>query len=409
MQDRERTLRSARHASRSGRVAAAGLMVAAAAVLASAAKAEPTLKIGVLGVMSGPSASWGLVSKYSAEAGAAMYNEKGGVEIGGEKYKIEIVSVDDKADPKLAVTGAQRLILKEGIKYIIGPNVDSTIASAEPVAEQNGAMMVSYSFTRSLFSPPHHNTVLGIVPGYQTGPVVYKYLMDHQGLKTISFLVVNTAEGLKQRDESVAAATKLGLKVLAGDSAYEVGATDFFPIVSKVVDQKPDLIVLSGVAPADAPKLIKAARELGYKGLLEAETAQDINILEQGAGAAAEGFLSLGGASTPEIRSAYMDDFIKHYLAVAGEWNDEACTKAYALEMIVRTLQKTGKAGIDDIEAFKKAIPDFATPNPFLKDQTTLRYVGEAYFQQQRQIGLPMVINTIKDGKFQTLFIGAVE
>ena len=409
MQDRERTLRSARHASRSGRVAAAGLMVAAAAVLASAAKAEPTLKIGVLGVMSGPSASWGLVSKYSAEAGAAMYNEKGGVEIGGEKYKIEIVSVDDKADPKLAVTGAQRLILKEGIKYIIGPNVDSTIASAEPVAEQNGAMMVSYSFTRSLFSPPHHNTVLGIVPGYQTGPVVYKYLMDHQGLKTISFLVVNTAEGLKQRDESVAAATKLGLKVLAGDSAYEVGATDFFPIVSKVVDQKPDLIVLSGVAPADAPKLIKAARELGYKGLLEAETAQDINILEQGAGAAAEGFLSLGGASTPEIRSAYMDDFIKHYLAVAGEWNDEAGTKAYALEMIVRTLQKTGKAGIDDIEAFKKAIPDFATPNPFLKDQTTLRYVGEAYFQQQRQIGLPMVINTIKDGKFQTLFIGAVE
>ena len=402
MTDRKRTLTS-------GRLAATGLIVAAAASLASAANAEPTLKIGVLGVMSGPSASWGLVSKYSAEAGAAMYNEKGGVEIGGEKYKIEIVSVDDKADPKLAVTGAQRLILKEGVKYIIGPNVDSTIASAEPVAEQNGAVMVSYSFTRSLFSPPHHNTVLGIVPGYQTGPVVYKYLIDKQRLKTISFLVVNTAEGLKQRDESVAAATKLGLKVLGGDNAYEAGATDFFPIVSKVVDQKPDLIVLSGVAPADAPKLIKAARELGYKGLLEAETAQDINILEQGAGAAAEGFLSLGGASTPEIRSAYMDDFIKHYLAVAGEWNDEAGTKAYALEMIVRTLQKTGKAGIDDIEAFKKAMPDFATPNPFLKDQTTLRYVGQAYFQQQRQIGLPMVINTIKDGKFQTLFIGAVE
>jgi branched-chain amino acid transport system substrate-binding protein len=402
MQNRERTVRG-------GRLAAAGLIIATAAGLANAAEAQPTLKIGVLGVMSGPSASWGLVSKYSAEAGAAMYNEKGGVEIGGEKYKIEIVSVDDKADPKLAVTGAQRLILKEGIKYIIGPNVDSTIASAEPIAEQNGAMMFSYSFTRSLFSPPHHNTVLGIVPGYQTGPVVYKYLMDHQNVKTISFLVVNTAEGLKQRDESVAAAAKLGLKVAAGDSAYEAGATDFFPIVSKVVNQSPDLIVLSGVAPADAPKLIKAARELGYKGLLEAETAQDITILEQGAGAAAEGFVSLGGASTPEIRSAYMEDFAKHYLAVAGEWNDEAGTKAYALEMIVRTLQKTGKPGIDDVEVFKKAIPDFATPNPFLKDETNLRYVGDAYFQQKRQIGLPMVINTIKDGKFQTLFIGTVE
>jgi branched-chain amino acid transport system substrate-binding protein len=376
---------------------------------AYSANAEATLKIGVLGVMSGPSASWGLVSKYSAEAGAAMYNDKGGVEIGGEKYKIQIVSVDDKADPKLAVTGAQRLILKEGIKYIIGPNVDSTIASAEPVAEQNGAMMFSYSFTRSLFQPPHNNTVLGIVPSYETGPVIYKYLADHQGLKSISFLVVNTAEGLKQRDEGVAAATKLGLKVVSSENAYEVGTTDFFPVVAKVVDQSPDLIVLSGVAPADAPKLIKAARELGFKGLLEAETAQDINILTQGAGTAAEGFISLGGASTPEIRSSYMDDFVKHYMAVAGEWNDEAGTKAYALEMILRTLQITGKAGIDDVEVFKKAIANFQVPNPFLKDQTPLRYVGANYFQQPRQIGLPMVINTIKDGQFQTMFIGSVD
>jgi branched-chain amino acid transport system substrate-binding protein len=400
---------SHRLARRNG-LAVRGVLIAVfAAGFSQVARAEETLKIGVLGVMSGPEASWGLVSKYSAEAGAAMYNEKGGVDIGGEKYKIQIVSVDDKDDPKLAVTGAQRLILKEGVKYIIGPNVDATIASAQPVAEQNGALMFSYSFTRSLFSPPHYNTVLGIIPSYQTGPVIYKYLMDHQELKSISFLGVNTAEALKQRDEGVAAATKLGLRVLSGENAYEVGTTDFFPIVAKVVDQKPDLIVLSGVAPADAPKLIKSARELGYKGLLEAETAQDINILNQGAGSADEGFISLGGASTPEIRSAYMDDFIKHYLSVAGEWNDEAGTKAYALEMILRTLQKTGKPGIDDVEVFKKAIPDFSVANPFLKAEQPLRYVGEAYFQQKRQIGLPMVINTVKDGKFATMFVGSVE
>ena len=360
--------------------------------------------------MSGPSASWGLVSKYSAEAGAAMYNEKGGVEIGGEKYKIEIVSVDDKADPKLAVTGAQRLILKEGIKYIIGPNVDSTIASAEPVAEQNGAMMVSYSFTRSLFSPPHDNTVLGIVPGYQTGPVVYKYLMDHQGLKTVSFLVVNTAEGLKQRDESVAAATKLGLKVLSSDNAYEAGATDFFPIVSKVVDQKPDLIVLSGVAPADAPKLIKAARELGYKGLLEAETAQDINILESGRGRGRRGLHFARGrehAGNPKRlygrlhqtlsrRRRRMERRGRHQGLCAR--ND----RAHAAEDRQGRHSTTSRCS-------RRRSPTSRTPNPFLKDETPLRYVGEAYFQQKRQIGLPMVINTIKDGKFQTLFIGSVE
>src|SRR5690606_37212095 len=38
---------------------------------------DNVLEIGVLGVMSGPAASWGLVNKYSAEATAQMYNEQG--------------------------------------------------------------------------------------------------------------------------------------------------------------------------------------------------------------------------------------------------------------------------------------------------------------------------------------------
>ena len=54
----------------------------------SAAAQEKVLKIGVLGVMKGPAASWGLVNKYSAETTAEMYNENGGVEIGGQKYRI---------------------------------------------------------------------------------------------------------------------------------------------------------------------------------------------------------------------------------------------------------------------------------------------------------------------------------
>ena len=388
---------------------AAGLLASAAVLSGTGlAFADNVLKIGVLGVMSGPDAAWGLVSKYSAEATAAMYNEQGGVDIGGQKYKIEIDSVDDQADPKLAVTGAQRLILQDGIKYIIGPNVDPTIASAQPIAEKYDAMMFSYSFTRSLFSPPHMNTVLGIIPGYQTGPVVFKYLQG-KGLKSVAFVVLNSAEALKQRDESVAAATKLGLTVVSSGDTCEEGATDFFPVMSKVVAGNPGLIVLSGVAPADAPKLIKAARQLGYTGLLEAETAQDINILKQGAGDAANGFISLGGASTPELQSDYMTSFIDHYKKIAGEWNDEAGTKAYALEMILKTLQAAGPAAITDTEAFKKEIPVFSAPNPFIKGDTKLQYVGEDYFGQKRQIGLPMVINTVADGAFKTLFVGTVQ
>ena len=64
-----------------------------------------------------------------------------------------------------------------------------------------------------------------------------------------------------------------------------------------------------------------------------------------------------------------MEEFVERYNKVAGEWNDEAGTKSYALEIILATLQKAGKAALEDVEVFKAAIPDFSVKNPFLKEE----------------------------------------
>ncbi len=385
------------------------LFVFGTAAFVGSTDAQEVLKIGVLGVMSGPAASWGLVNKYCAETSAQLYNEQGGFEIGGKKYKIDIVPIDDKNDPKLAVSGAERLTKQDGIHYIIGPNVDTTAASVEPVAEASGAIYFPYAFQKTLYSPPHGNAILGMIASYQAGPIIYKYLIDKKGVKSVSFVARNESDPLNQRDEGVQAAKKLGLEIKSSDDTYEPGTTDFFPVISRVVNNGADLIVFSGVAPADAPLLIKTARELGYKGTLATETAQDIKILNEVAGDAADGFICVGGASTPEIRSDEMEKFIDRYEKVAGEWNDEAGTKVYALEMILQTLKKAGSEAISNVELFKKAMPDFVMKNPFLKEDKQLKYVGTSYFSQPRQIGVPMVVNEVSKGKFQTLFVGSVE
>src|SRR5437762_11533888 len=112
--------------------------------------------------------------------------------------------------------------------------------------------------------------------------------------------------------------------------------------MSRVVRQNADLIVLAGVAPADAPLLIRTARELNYKGLLSTETAQDAKILAEVARKAANGFISVRGASTPQIRSAEMESFAQRYVTVAGEWNDEAATRLDAVERSLRTRKGAG-------------------------------------------------------------------
>ncbi len=374
-----------------------------------AEKGEKVLKIGVLGVMSGHAASWGLVCKYCALANAKIYNEKGGVEIGGEKYKIKIVSVDTKQDPKVAVAGAERLIYKEGIHYIIGPNVDNTAAAVAPVMEKGGAIYIPYAFNKSLYSPPHNNAILGMIASYQSGPIIYKYMMENFGVKSIAFIARNQPDPLNQRKWGIEAAKKLGLTITSWEDTYEPGTTDFFPVMTKVISKNPDLLVLSGVSPGDAPLLLKAARQLGYKGYISTETSQDINILNQVAGKYAEGFIFVGGASTPEIQSEEMKHFIDVYTEIAGEWNDEAGTKVYALPMIIFTLQLAGKEAINNVELFKEAIPKVKVKNPFVKGDKILKYVGTEYFGQPHQIGVPMVVNQVKDGKLVTLFVGSVE
>ena len=366
---------------------------------------QAVLKIGVLGVMSGPCAKWGLVNKYCALTTAEMHNERGGVEIDGERFRIEIVAIDDKLNPALARAGVEHLTEREGVRYIIGPNVEQTIESAIAIAERQNAMLVPYSYTRSMYARPRENAVLGEIPGFHAAPAIYRHLRDYGGAKRLSVLAPNTREGLRQRDEAAVAAERLGLRLVNCDGTYSAGADDLSAEVAQAVRGDPDVIVLTNLAPEDAPVILKTARRLGYRGHFATEAAQDINILNRRAGSAADGFVVLGGASTHAMRSPYMEVFARRYTAVAGEWNDEAGTKAYALEIILATLQKAGKRAIDNVNRFKESIPEFAVRNPFVKDRSPLRYVGANYFQYKRQIGVPMVVNTVKRGQFVPLFV----
>ena len=180
-----------------------------------------------------------------------------------------------------------------------------------PVAEQEGIMYFPYAFPKALYTKPASNAILGMVANYQSGPAIYKYLKEEKGVKTVAFVAANESDPLSQRDGGVEAAEALGLEVVSANVTYQVDTTDFTPVITPVIRTNPDLLVLSGVAPANAPQLIRSARELGFQGLISTETAQDATVLKEGAGDLANGFISVGGASTPEIASDDMKEFVK--------------------------------------------------------------------------------------------------
>ncbi len=388
---------------------ATSVVVASAFMLGGAiAEAQnTTLNIGFVGVTSGPAASWGISNKRSMEARAEWINEIGGVKIGDTTYDINIVSFDDQKDPKRAIAGMEKMAAQK-IHYVVGPNVDDGAAAVRPVAEKSGIMYFPYAFPKALYQKPASNAILGMVANYQSGPAIYKYLKANKGVKSVVFVAANESDPLSQRDGGVAAAKALGLKVLAQKDTYQIDTRDFTPVLTPVVKLKPDLLVLSGVAPGSAPLLIRSARELGYTGLISTETAQDANVLAESAGNLANGFISVGGASTPEIRSKAMEEFIDRYTKMFGEYNDESNTKVYALEYIIETL-KANPAALNDVDEFKKTMDTFSAPNIYMKGGAKLRYVGTTSFGQKRQIAVPLVVNEYQDGKFVTLFVAEVD
>ncbi|HMS93912.1 MAG: ABC transporter substrate-binding protein [Tabrizicola sp.] len=384
------------------------LALAASTLLMSPALAENAkLKIGFVGVTSGPAAAWGISNQRSMEARAAWLNELGGVTIGDTTYDIEIVPFDDQKDPKRAIAGMEKMA-QDGIHYVVGPNVDDGAAAVRPVAEQNGIMYFPYAFPKELYTAPASNAVLGMVANYQSGPAIYKYLMENKGVKTVAFIAGNESDPLSQRDSGAAAARALGLEVVSDSVTYQMDTTDFTPVLLPVIQAAPDLLVLSGVSPANAPQLIRSARELGYTGLISTETAQDAAVLAEGAGELANGFISVGGASTPELASDTMKEFVQRYTDMFGEYNDESNTKVYALEYIIETL-KANPAAIDDVEEFKKTMDTFSAPNPFMVGDAQLTYVGTSSFGQKRQVSVPLVVNEFQDGAFVTLFVAQVD
>lgn len=231
------------------------------------------------------------------------------------------------------------------------------MSAALPIAERGGAMLFPYSFTRSLYRPPHDNAVLAQVAGYQAVPFVYRHLMRTKGVQTISLIAPGTPEGLRQRQETAQIASSVGLRVLSRNATHGVGSDHIEDAIAPAVAVGPDVLALSNVAPSDAVRLIRRARDLGFKGLITTESAQDVEDLLGTLGSSADDLVMVGGASVPESRSPRMLEFMRRYVERFGTWNDEAGTKAYALEFVLGTLMLAGKPALDDISQFKAAIP----------------------------------------------------
>src|SRR5438132_11070615 len=98
-------------------------LVAAAGTRTPSAAEDKTLTIGVLGPLSGGAASYGVELVRAAEIRTDEINKAGGLKVGGDVYKIKLITYDQKASAADDATAANKEFFQEKVKYYIGDEV----------------------------------------------------------------------------------------------------------------------------------------------------------------------------------------------------------------------------------------------------------------------------------------------
>ena len=78
--------------------------------------------IGFTGPLSGPAAFYGEETLKGLKMAAKEINDSGGFEVDGQKYTINLATLDDKYLPNEAAANAKRLVQEEKSKFIYTPH-----------------------------------------------------------------------------------------------------------------------------------------------------------------------------------------------------------------------------------------------------------------------------------------------
>jgi branched-chain amino acid transport system substrate-binding protein len=325
----------------------------------AAPAAEPEhLKIGIIEPMSGPISVVGLAFKRGYELYADKVKNEGGVQIGDKKYVLDIIAEDGKGNPEASGTAAKKIVLQDGATYVAGeilePASDAIyqVTSTAPTKTMHILSWVNVPFTSSDVSEKKPLQIrLAISPQDTHGPDFDYLVKTYPAAKKIAMVYPNIGY-----DPLIADATKIcqakGLEVV-GSYPFEFGVTDFVPVYSKALAAKPDVIVALMNGQADAQ--LRAARDLGFKGVFISTSPLAPEFFVKTAGAAACTDVIVNGMdmtkATPEM-AAVRDASMKAY----NEFVSDELVGYDQVWTLVQMMQKAGSIDPEKVDAIRESM-----------------------------------------------------
>ena len=230
------------------------------------AGAQEPIKIGVLLPFTGPLAKNGIENWEAMQIAREMINERGGV----NGRKVEYLQ-GDATTPNAAISETERLITKEGIKITTGSFASPIAIAVSQAAERNGAFHWETTGAAEIITRRGFKYTFQVgAPARKYGQAAVDFVFDDLAKRLnkpvsdlkIALLWENRAFGKSVGDGIRAYSQTKGIK-LAYDEGYDQTATDMTPIVQKLKDVAPDILIAISF-PNDAILFQRKAKELDF-------------------------------------------------------------------------------------------------------------------------------------------------
>lgn len=351
---------------------------------------EGVVNIGYSGPLSGPAAFYGERTLNGVKMAAEEINNSGGFEVKGKKYKLNIVSLDDKYLPNETGANAKRLLQENKTPIIFTPHSGGVFAMQ--VFNQQQKFIIGAYTSEPKVTEVGNKLTVRIPPRYDGYLKPFTdYAMEKFG-KKIAFLPTSSQYGKDWATKLKPYWENRGGTVVYNSSIDFAKDTDFFTIVTNALKEKPDVLFIGGASEPTA-KVAKQARELGFKGGFVIMDQAKLDEMKKVTGSYDVLNGSIGVMPLVDSDAPAIPEFVKKYREKYKEDpGSEAGLNYIAMNIFVGAMQVAGT--VDDPEKIRAHMQDGIDRLPKEKKVYIIPKIGaDGGFESE------LIVAAIENGK----------
>ncbi len=266
-----------------------------------------TIKIGAILPMSGKMANYGKSSQAALQAMLKVIN----VERSQKGYPLmELVVEDDKMEVKGGVSAINKLIQKDKVPAVIGPDASSIALGVAPIAEANKTVVISPASTSTDITKAGDYIFRTILSGEYEGKIAASLYNKLYAPKKLVIMYINNEYGISLKNSFV---KNIDKSIPLKEISYDEKEINFSSYLTKIKLAGDDVIYLIGYN--EMVQIYQQAKELDLQVKWLGTAQMGTQTLIKQIGSSADGtifpFWELNVDQIKKTNSQFYSEFAK--------------------------------------------------------------------------------------------------